>query len=47
MIRRGLVLPAQLRELFLAIEPRFDRYPAVDPPSFRRRLEDILARVGG
>ncbi len=46
MIRRGLVLPAQLRELFLAIEPRFDRYPAVDPPSFRRRLEELLAKVG-
>ena len=45
MIRRGHVSPARLRELFLAIEPRLDRYPAVDPPSFRGRLEDLLARV--
>jgi hypothetical protein len=46
MIRRGLVAPARLRELFVAIGPKLDRYPAVDPPSFKRRLEDLLARVG-
>jgi hypothetical protein len=39
---RGLVEPQRLRELFEAIEPRFHRHPAIDPPSFRKRLEDVL-----
>jgi len=43
ILDRGLVEPGRLRELFDAIEPRFDRYPAIDPPSFRRRLEQMLA----
>jgi hypothetical protein len=42
LIDRGLVEPPRLRELFEAIEPHLHRYPAVDPPSFRRRLEDVL-----
>jgi hypothetical protein len=42
LLDRGLVDPARLRELFEAIEPRLYRYPAVDPASFRRRLEDFL-----
>jgi hypothetical protein len=44
LIGRGLVEPGRLRELYEAIELRLHRYPAIDPPSFRRRLEDILAR---
>ena len=44
LIARGLVEPARLRELHGAIEPRLHRYPAIDPPSFRRRLEEALAR---
>jgi hypothetical protein len=43
LITRSLVEPARLRELYEAIEPRLHRYPAIDPPSFRRRLEEILA----
>jgi len=35
----GLIDCSRLRELFAAIEPRLFRFPAVDPPSFRRRLE--------
>ena len=42
LLDRGLVEPRRLRELFAAIEPQLHRYPAVDPPSFRRRLEDGL-----
>ena len=43
MLARGLVEPARLRELFEAIVPRLDRYPAIDPPSFRRALDATLA----
>jgi hypothetical protein len=39
---RGLVEQPRLRELFEAIQPQLYKYPAVDPPSFRKRLEDIL-----
>jgi hypothetical protein len=42
LIARGLVEPERLRELFGAIEPGLHRYPAVDPRSFRRRLEQAL-----
>jgi hypothetical protein len=43
LLTRGLVEPDRLRELFGAIEPRLERHPAIDPPSFRRRLEQTLA----
>ena len=42
LLDRGLVEPGRLRELFDVIEPRLHRYPAVDPPSFRRRLDEAL-----
>jgi hypothetical protein len=41
-LARGLVEPQKLRELFEAIEPRLFRYPAVDPRSFRKRLDEAL-----
>ena len=44
LIARGLVEPGRLRELHDAIEPQLHRYPAIDPPSFRRRLGETLAR---
>ncbi len=44
LLARGLVQPERLRELHAAIEPQLHRYPAIDPPSFRRRLEEALAR---
>ena len=43
LMARGLVEPQRLRELHAAIEPQLHRYPAIDPPSFRRRLEEALA----
>ena len=43
MIDAGLVEPARLRQLHSQIEARLERYPAIDPPSFRRALEDALA----
>ena len=42
LIGRGLVDPQRLFELFEAIEPQLHRYPAVDPRSFRKRLDDAL-----
>ena len=39
MIARGLVEPARLRELYDAIEPELYRYPAIDPPAFRGKLD--------
>ena len=43
MLERGLVSAAELRRMFTAIEPQLYRYPAVDPPSFRRAVEEIVA----
>jgi hypothetical protein len=45
MVLHGLVDPAELRRLFQEIEPRFYRYPAVDPATFRRSVEDFLAKA--
>ena len=42
MIERGLVAPARLRELYDAIEPELYRYPAIDPPTFRHKVESAL-----
>ena len=42
LLDRGLVEPQQLRDLFEAIGPRLHRYPAVDPRSFRERLDTAL-----
>ena len=43
LLERGLVDPQRLRQFFEDIVPRLDRYPAIDPRSFRGRLEDALA----
>ena len=40
MISRGLIDRARLVEEFEAIEPLLYKYPALDPPSFRRAVED-------
>jgi len=44
MLARGLVEPGRLRALFEAILPRLDRYPAIDPASFRNALAEALSR---
>lgn len=43
MLARGIVTPEQLRTQFAQVEPELYRYPAVDPESFRRALEAVLA----
>lgn len=42
MIERGLVATPLLLEKFGEIEPLLYRFPAIDPPSFRRRVEEEL-----
>jgi uncharacterized nucleotidyltransferase DUF6036 len=43
MLVRGLVDRERLRSLFEQMEPQLHRYPAIDPPSFRKALEEALA----
>jgi hypothetical protein len=42
MLAHGLVERPRLREMFEIIVPALVRYPAIDPPSFRRALEETL-----
>jgi hypothetical protein len=43
MLDTGLVEPRRARELFEEIEPELYRYPAVDPTSFRSRVEALTS----
>ena len=43
MLVRGLVGAPQLLTYFERIEPDLYRYPAIDPASFRRAVEDAVA----
>jgi len=45
MARRHLIEPARLLEFFDAISPELYRYPAIDPPSFRRGVERAAAML--
>ena len=42
MIERDLVEPRKAMELYDAIEEKLYRFPAIDPASFRRRVEAAL-----
>jgi hypothetical protein len=42
MIARGLVDTEEARAQFESIEPELYRFPAIDPASFRRAVEEIL-----
>jgi hypothetical protein len=44
MFKQGLISAPQLRTLFEAIRPHFDRYPAVDVDSLAGNLEETLRR---
>ena len=39
MLERGLVTSDEARRQYALIEPRLYRYPAVDPPTFRRAVD--------
>ena len=41
MLRAGLVEPQELLRLFAEIEPRLYLYPAIDPATFRRAVEEF------
>ena len=43
LIERGLVDPKRLQDYFDDIEPELYRFPAVDPPSFRRAVEAVTS----
>ncbi|MHB8691965.1 MAG: DUF6036 family nucleotidyltransferase [Solirubrobacteraceae bacterium] len=42
MVERGMITPSRLGELFSEIEPELFRYPAIDPRTFRRKVEEVL-----
>ena len=42
MLRLGLVERPRVMEYFSKIEPLLFRYPAIDPPSFRRAVEAAI-----
>lgn len=46
MLDRGLVEPGRLRELFATIVASLYRYPAVDPASLSRAVDEALASRG-
>jgi hypothetical protein len=43
MLARRLVTPERIRELFEKIAPELYRYPALDPSSFRRAVDEALS----
>ncbi len=45
MAKRKLIDPAQLLEFFERIAPELYRYPAIDPPSFRRAVDRFVATL--
>ena len=45
MFRRGFIEPIQLKSLFQAIVPQLYRYPAIDPPAYRRAVEKIIEDI--
>lgn len=47
MIRTGRVEVPELMRLFREIEPSLHRCPAIDPPTFRRAVEQCVTRTEG
>ncbi len=45
MARRRLIRPERLAELFDAIQPALERYPAIDPPSFREKVSRAIMEI--
>lgn len=44
MIARGLVNPAEALIQFESIEPELYRFPAIDPPSFRKAVNELFTQ---
>jgi hypothetical protein len=47
LVERGLVDPDRARSYFEAIEPELFRFPAVDPRTLRRRVEETFSPRAG
>jgi hypothetical protein len=43
MTARGLIDPRHALAYFARMEPELYRFPAIDPPSFRRAVEEAFA----
>ncbi len=39
---RGLITGAEVRRQFALLEPQMYRFPAIDPPSFRRAVDEVF-----
>jgi len=46
MLDLGLIDPRRTLEYFSQIEPQLYRYPAIDPSSFRRAVEEKMGGAG-
>ena len=44
MVERGLVDAVEARRCFDRIEPELFRFPAIDPPTFRRAVDDAFGK---
>lgn len=42
MSARGLISAAEVRAQFARMEPELFRFPAIDPPSFRRAVDAVF-----
>lgn len=42
MVERGLISSTEMRGQYELVEPQLYRYPAIDPPSFRRALDALF-----
>ena len=42
MAARGLITGRQVRDMFTRMEPELFRFPAIDPPSFRRAVDAMF-----
>jgi hypothetical protein len=47
LLERELVAPGTLLEMYEEIESQLHRFPAIDPASFRRRVERAISRAHG
>lgn len=45
LVRGGFVSATELKTRFAQIESDLLRYPAIDPPQFRKKVEDFLANA--
>lgn len=42
MLDRGLISGPEVRAMFARMEPELYRFPALDPPSFRRAVDEVF-----